>query len=264
VIIYLFIRQVKKIITNDKNNHLFIAATASLICIVVGGLVSYPLQIFPIVFQFIVCLAIINTYSSADKIRIELPEKLKRIPIIIFALLGFYLIVYFYSNFQFSRKNLEAFEFERMGYRQNALKVYKELGNSVIKDGNMLYSYAKALYYSNQPIRAAQVLKVAKKYYCSNAVYKLSAQINQELGNHHQAEKDYQTAVYMVPNRMISRYDLLNYYIEQKDTSNIIYWSHSIAKMPVKVPSQLAKGLQMKAKTILFQYNKRNSLDSIK
>lgn len=264
VIIYLFIYQVKKTIINDDNKHVFIAAIASLICIVTGSLVSYPMQIFPIVFQLVVCLAIINTYSSAGEIKIKLLQKLKKIPVIIIALLGCYLSVYFYFNFQFSRKNLQAFQLERMGFSQKALKLYKGLNGSIIKDGDMLYSYARALYYSNQPILAAQILKVAKKYYCSNAVYKLSAQIEQELENYPQAEKDYQTAVYIVPNRMISRYDLLNYYIEQKDTGNVIYWSNSIVHMPVKIPSQFATNLQIKAKEILSQYNKMNSLNSIK
>ncbi|HVK98144.1 MAG TPA: hypothetical protein VM368_10005, partial [Flavisolibacter sp.] len=58
-----------------------------------------------------------------------------------------------------------------------------------------------------------------------------------ELGNHEQAERDYKTAVYMVPNRMKSRFELIQFYLSIKDTSNAIFWAKSIMKMPVKIRS---------------------------
>jgi hypothetical protein len=42
----------------------------------------------------------------------------------------------------------------------------------------------------------------------------------------------------MVPNRMGSRFELMNFYLSQKDTINAIKWANSILKMPVKVPSE--------------------------
>lgn len=45
-------------------------------------------------------------------------------------------------------------------------------------------------------------------------------------------------AIYMVPNRMASRYDIVQFYIENKDTAKALHWAYSIKNMPVKVPSE--------------------------
>lgn len=119
-----------------------------------------------------------------------------------------------------------------------------------------MYLYAQELYYSNQLEKAAKILNTGKRYYSSNEVYKLSASIQVELQNYAQAEKDYETAIYMVPNRMISRSNLLNFYLERKDTANAIYWANSILYMPVKVSSKTTDNIQQKTKEILMQLSK--------
>jgi hypothetical protein len=57
----------------------------------------------------------------------------------------------------------------------------------------------------------------------------------------------------MVPNRMLSRKNLLDFYIERKDTINALYWANSIVNMPVKVRSNITDQLQEKAKLTLKQ-----------
>ncbi|MDQ6610490.1 MAG: O-antigen ligase family protein, partial [Bacteroidota bacterium] len=204
-VMFVLVQQIKQTVLKPENKHLFIASTASFICIVTGSLFSYPLQIFPIVFQAVVCLSIIGSFPSGSGLKIDFLKNVK-IPGIVLLLIGVCLCIQFYFYFQFSRKSLQAFELGRSGFKQRAIEKYKELNDAIIKDGNVLYLYAQQLYYSNQPGYAAQVLSNAKNYYCSNNVYKLSAEIENELKHYSQAEKDYQTAVYMVPNRMLSRY----------------------------------------------------------
>lgn len=79
--------------------------------------------------------------------------------------------------------------------------------------------------------------------------------MNNELGNYKEAEKEYQISLYMVPNRMKSRYDLMNLYLQQKDTANAIYWANSILEMPVKIPSQVTRQLQIQTKGLLSRLN---------
>ena len=55
----------------------------------------------------------------------------------------------------------------------------------------------------------------------------------------------------MVPNRMQSRMNLLNFYVEQRDSLNIRYWAKSIINMPVKIESETTKALQNRAIQIL-------------
>ncbi len=48
-----------------ESKHLFIAATASLICILSSALFSYPLQVYPILIQTTLCFSIVNYFSKS-------------------------------------------------------------------------------------------------------------------------------------------------------------------------------------------------------
>lgn len=255
-LIFLLVMQIKNVAINSNNKHLFTASVASLICILTSSLFSYPLQIFPIAVQAALCLSIINAFQPDKKLKIELSEtgsKFAKITLILFSAL---LLIHFGFYLNYKTKNLQAFQLKRSGFKQKAIEKYKELSTSYITDGSVLYLYAQELYYSNQLTHAQEMLNKAKKHYSTNEVYKLSATIENELQNYSQAEKDYKTAIYMVPNRMISRNDLLAYYLERKDTANATHWTNSILNMPVKVSSQKARSIQEKAKETLIQISK--------
>jgi len=166
------------------------------------------------------------------------------------------LSVHFAFYFNYKTKCYQAFELNRTGFKQKAFEKYKELNSAYIKDGHVLYFYAQELYYRNQLQEALQVLSKAKMYYCNHEVYKLSAAIENELQNFTAAVKNYKTAIYMVPNRMISRADLLDFYLERKDTANAIFWANSILNMPVKIPSIITRNIQLKIKKELAQLSK--------
>jgi len=255
VALYFFGVQIKRTKTNIKNKYLFTASVASLICIFSSSLFSYSLQIFPVAIQAILCLSIINSYPSQQKPSIDFSERSRKILIAGLFFLSVVLLIHFSFYFAYKTKSGQAFELKRTGFKQQSIKKYQVLNNSYIKDGNVLYLYAQELYFSNQLEKAAKILNTGKRYYSSNEVYKLSAAIENELQNYSKAEKDYKTAIYMVPNRMISRSNLLYFYLERKDTANAIYWANSIIYMPVKIPTKNTSIIQQKTKEILFHLN---------
>lgn len=255
-IMFLLFRQIKGARIRSQNKQLVLASSTSLICVLAGSLFSYPLQIFPIQLQVTLCLSIINTFTSDPKQQIILPQIWIRSSKIIPNLISGLLVVHFYYYYKFRRKCVAAHELKRAGFKQLALKKYRELNDSYIKDGNVSYRYAQELYYNSQLLKAKEVLTKAKRYYCSNDVYKLSAAIEEELGSYKQAEKEYKTAVYMVPNRMISRKNLIDFYIKIKDTAKAIYWANSIVNMPVKIPSKITVNIQKTVKRILIDIKK--------
>ncbi|MBL7702964.1 MAG: O-antigen ligase family protein [Ferruginibacter sp.] len=250
-IIFLLVGQIKKAKTTGANKHLLTASVASLICILTGALFSYPLQIFPIVVQAILCLSIINSFEAGDKFQFAVSETGSKVAKGILIALSILLVIHFSFYFNYSRESYQAFELKRSGFRQQAMKKYNSLSKSYIQEGNILYMYAQELFSTNKLSNARQILNRAKKLYCTNEVYKLSATIENELQNYIQAEVDYKKAIYMVPNRMISRSELLNYYLERKDTANAVYWANSILNMPVKVSSIKTKNIQQRAGKIL-------------
>ncbi len=255
-IIFLLLRQIKGTEVNKENKHLFTAALASLICILTASLFSYSLQIFPIAVQATLSLAIIHSFPSSQKLQIELSEKVRKVGKLVMLSLSSMLFVHFCFYFRYKTISNRAFQFKRTGYKQKAIENYAAINNSYIKDGNVMYSYAQELYYSNELQLAKEVINKARKYYVSYEIYQLSAAIENELHNYTQAEKDFKMAIYSVPNRMISRKSLLEFYLERKDTANAIYWANSILFMPVKVPSQTTGNIQQKTKEILMQISK--------
>ena len=50
--------------------------------------------------------------------------------------------------------------------------------------------------------------------------------------------------------------ELLNFYLERKDTANAIYWANSITNMPVKIPSKTTSSIQQNVKEILLKLNR--------
>ena len=163
------------------------------------------------------------------------------------------LTIHFWFYFNYKNKSLYAFELSKSGFKTKAISRYKELSNCYIKEGNDLFEYSRELYYSNQLQEAKKMLSIAKKYYSSNEVYKLSASIEAELKNYKQAEGDLKTVINMVPNRMQSRLNMVEFYLEQKDTTKARYWANSIINMPVKIISPTTSGIQKRAKEILSE-----------
>ncbi len=256
-ILFFLALQIKKVKTTADNKHLIIASGASLICILTGALFSYPLQIFPIAVQAILCLSIINSFQSDNKIQGKLSETGSKVAKGILIVLSILLLIHFSCFFNYRRESYQAFELKRSGFRQKAMEKYSNLSKSYIQEGNILYLYAQELYATNQLTQAREILKRAKKLYCTNEVYKLSANVENELQKYTQAEADYKKAIYMVPNRMVSRNELFEYYFERKDTANAIYWGNSIINMPVKVPSMKTKNIQLNVRKILEELKNR-------
>ncbi len=228
----------------------FIAATASLICICTCSLFSYPFQILPVTIQALLCGVLINFYSKSHTIVLSqsISKGFKYVMVFICLISSMHSFVWMYYKIQ----SQEAFELSRMGFKKQALKKYEQINSLYVKDGNTIYQYATTLYNSNKLIEANNVISEATNYLVNNDSYRLKAQIAYELKEDKQAEKYFKLAVYIVPNRMKSRYDLLNYYTEIKDTSHAIYWAASILNMPVKVPSKTTYLLQQKTKAILL------------
>ncbi len=166
------------------------------------------------------------------------------------------LCIYGYKKMSLQAKSKEAFDLSQAGFKTEALETYSTLNQSYIKSGPAMFAYAKQLYNANKLSEAGMVIEETKRFYTDNELYKLSAAIEYELGNLKKAEEDYKTALYMVPNRMRSRYELMNFYFAVKDTAKAIYWGQSILNMPVKIPSISTENLQKQTKILLSAIKK--------
>ncbi len=251
--IVLLIRQTSSIKMNPDNKPLVLAAIASLLCISTAAFFSYPLQALPVVVQVTICLAIINAIDVASAGKIDRPVIARWVVKPFLIIISVLLITHSCFFLHYKTQSHQAFRLSTAGYKTKAIEKYEALSHSYISDGNTLFSHAKALYHSHQLDEAKQILYKARQYYCSHEIYKLAAKIEMELKNYTAAERNYKRAVCMVPNRMLSRYELLAYYLTIKDTTNAIYWASSIQEMKVKVPSPATTYTKQMARKALQQ-----------
>jgi Tfp pilus assembly protein PilF len=156
---------------------------------------------------------------------------------IIFLLVAACFFINFLSHLKVIDAEKKAFKLQITGYNSEAKNEYKKLLSSNHNHGYNYYSYAELLYFSKRLTEAEKVLNSGLRYYTEHKVYRLKAVIEKELGKFTHAEKSFLKALYMVPNRMESRFNLMNFYIEVKDTIKARYWAYSILKMPVKIRS---------------------------
>jgi O-antigen polymerase len=249
IIAFLFYKKIWKAKINETQMPLATAAKASIICISVAALFSYPLQILPITFQFVFCISVLIFLAIDNSSTITKNRKIFNKLNAAFLILLF--ITYAAFQINYKNKSAEALELSRAGYKLKAVKAYKELNGSYFNDGNDVFLYARELYNVGQVTRAKEVLNIAKTKISFNEVYKFSAALEMELKNYKNAEADLKKVVFMIPNRMQPRYNLMEFYLTQKDTANATYWANSIKNMPVKVPSETTRSIQQKVKLFL-------------
>ena len=241
---YFLYKHIKNVVVTKNNKALFTSATASLICILVAASFSYPLQILPIILQGVLCLAITCSYPQTSSFMFSIPKPvsigLKFLFVNLIILLG----IHYFNLYHFKLKSEDALVLSRSGFKNQSLKLYDTLSKSYIKNGDVNYLYAEQLYYANKLNEAKT--EITKTFLLNNShlVYSLAANIENELKNYPQAEQYYKTAIYMVPNRMVSRKNLLDFYVQQKDTPNAIFWANSILNMPIKVPSTTTENIK--------------------
>jgi tetratricopeptide (TPR) repeat protein len=245
----LLINRIKYLLKQFPENPVILGAAASLLSVSVAALFSYPFQVLPIQFLVLLNTGIIIFYPAGP----ETKRNILYTTTIRFALIGTLLFFFYHSFLHIKAKKREnkAFQLSLSGRKTEALNEYKKLAIQYPVYGHNQYLYAEHLYYINQLAAADSSLTEALKRYSDNRVYSLKARICSETGKIQEAEKYFLKAVYMVPNRMTSRYELVNFYLENKDTMNALKWAYSVSNMPVKVPSEKTKMMKNRVNELI-------------
>jgi len=251
ILFYLTVSKIRCLQKRNGDKTILFSAVASLICVAAAALFSYPLQIISIQAIVLLCLVIIAFYPVKNHVRSPIINfiTMAHKGVVLFLITAF--IINTAKAIGAKQIGKEAFELERTGYKTEAINKYRQLTAKYPEVGYNWFYYAQQLYYSNRLAEATACLDNCRKYYTDNKVYKLKADIELELKNYNAAEKDYLRTIYMVPNRMGSRVDLLNFYIKTKNSDKALYWAKSILNMPVKVRSDRVDAMLKQTKSVL-------------
>lgn len=234
----LMIKRTSGLLKHYQSNPILKGAVASLISLSVSAFFSYPFQVLPIQLTALACLGIILFFP----LRLVAANRAAQIVTVGIGSLYFIICAFFIYHsvcyIQTKSRERKAFQLSITGKKRDALELYKKLATHYPAHGYNKYLYAEHCYYMNETERADSALADAQKTYTDKKVYSLKARINAEKGNLKDAEQCFLKAIYMVPNRMASRYDIVQFYIEKKDTAKALQWAYSIKNMPLKVPSE--------------------------
>lgn len=249
--LFFLARRIRLLQNEYKSNRVVTAAASGMICIATASLFSYPMQIWQIQLLALVLAGIIIFFPLKNgKTSFISKTVIASIRCLYLTLACFFV---FTNVLVIKRKIMEkdTFKLAMAGYKSKAIERYRTLSNYYPVNGHNSFLLAQQLYYSNRLDEALSILVEARKNYVDNEVYRLKGQIENELGKYEEAEKSYLRTIYMVPNRMGSRFDLMKFYLERSDTLKAINWAKSILSMQVKVPSERTENMLKETKEIL-------------
>jgi tetratricopeptide (TPR) repeat protein len=224
------------------------AALGFVICILIGSLFSYPLQTKIIQFLFIFYLAML--FMDENQLEQKSIKSKKIIDASVICIAVCTCIFYFGLKIKYQLAFNKADNLSQLGYRRDALEMYRKFDDHLFCDGYTRFIYARELYNSNRLEEANKMIKKAKLSYIDNEVLALSANILAEQKQFKQAEEEFKKAIFTVPNRIKSRYEIFRFYLNQKDTSNAKIWQYSILNMKIKIPSAITDNFVQRTKAI--------------
>jgi O-antigen polymerase len=235
--LFLFTKRIVFLRCQYYSKPFLLSAASAIICIAIASLFSYPLRVIPIQSFALFSLALLVFIPSGEKNI----STWYHFEILTLRLFSSALVLIHLANFtSVNRQNyleMKALDCIKSGDKRGAIEKLYFLIHKYPTVGYYNYLLAKQLYYINNLPNSYSILKAGMEYYIDNQVYKLKGTIELELKKFTDAEQSFIRAIYMVPNRMSSRFDLLMFYIGRNDTVKAKFWSHSILSMQIKVQS---------------------------
>jgi tetratricopeptide (TPR) repeat protein len=219
-------------------------AMASAMAMLTAALFSYPLQNTPLQVYVLLCLLMaINNAANNNRLTIQAIN-----------CIGLFVSIMLCAREIKAQKQEHAKEqamtLSRTGYRNKAMAELEKLVSNGYREGNVLYLFARELYYANQTEKALESLNQSSQYISNSETVQLFAQLHEERGEMGKAEYYYQQQVYMIPNRFESRFNLMQFHLRQNNRRLAKRCAASIASLPVKIPSAKVERIREAAANI--------------
>jgi len=130
------------------------------------------------------------------------------------------------------------------GESETAVVFYNKLYPILKGDPYFLYNYGVVLSMSDQYNQSIAIFEKCKlKLYDNDLLTFLGNSYKQE-GDYLASEQAFLEAIYLVPHKFLSRYQLAGLYIETGQTEDALYWANEIIGEEPKVPSPLIEKMK--------------------
>ncbi len=228
---------VKTLINHSKNLYL-LNTLAIMLAILIAAFFTYVFNKLEFQIIFITCLTIITSLALKEKQR-KIKTIITAIGIIIAtALVG--LKYNFSLNYYFALKELKKVRpLERAGYKFEAKNLLANLDKR-LRDNEEYLELNSYILTNSLALNKAEVATIKLiKHKASSTAYTRLGHIYEINNKNIPAENAYKLAVNMVPNRIISRYKLYEFYKKTGQKIKAVKCGKAILTMPIKVNSEI-------------------------
>ncbi|PKQ66515.1 hypothetical protein BZG01_10845 [Labilibaculum manganireducens] len=228
--------------TSVEKNAVFIkGALLSILCF---SLFSYPIDVAPIVVQFLILCALLIHLKSNEKNAVE--ESMltgiqfwvnKLLALVLFALLPILgsFIWQQYRGYQHWREAYQLYQFQ---IYDDASEEYQKASNCLPNNGLLLQMYGKCLCMGKQYSEAKNVLKQARLYRSDPILYTALGDAYKALKKYDKAEKAYLQAWCIIPHKFYPKYLLAKLYVEKGENDKARDIAKELLSKDVKVESK--------------------------
>lgn len=134
------------------------------------------------------------------------------------------------------------------GKTEQVLPQYEEIKSVLREDRYFLYNYSAELFQVGKYKESIMIANECRKVWADYDLEMLLGELQIELKQPEEAEKHYQLASYMCPNRFIPLHKLYTLYKEKGDITNARILAQTIVNKPVKVKSLTVTQIKYKMK----------------
>ncbi|MDR1223068.1 MAG: O-antigen ligase family protein [Tannerella sp.] len=224
-----------------------IAATASLLALLIAAGVSYPFSVLPCLIVFVFLLALINNGKNIT----ALPKAISIAFAFCILMVASLCLSNRYPTYDAYKKwhrmkqlySHRSYEDTANGYRI----IYPLLSDQL----DFLFEYAQCLSKSEQYAESNTVLEKAVKISCDPMLYNVMGKNCQALKRYAEAEQCFRKAANIVPGRIYPWYLLANLYVEMGETEKAQETACIVLTKEPKVQSTAVREMREKIKEII-------------
>jgi len=225
-----------KTFTASYNSPFVLTAVGVIIAISVAAFFTYVFNklVFQVIYVVCISVCLLFAYDKRHRVLIIIPIASVFLFLIIAATYNFNS-----QNFFASEKLKHVRQLAQAGYKEEANKVLNNIGKEISHDAEYL-ELSSYMQISSMDLNNAEkaTLKLIDTRPSSTAFLRLG-HIYELNDRFKEAEFAYKIAIDMVPNRVMSRYTLYQFYVSTKQIKKANIVAVQILKMPIKVPSLL-------------------------
>jgi len=236
---YLFVL-IRFLISSFHSNDLIIYRAAFLLYLAISVAAFfthiYDRPIFQVLAAISISILLYHTFPAFLKRNFRLYVPGSVLIILLIVLVNFIGRVVHYRAYN---EYAEGIHLNEAGFKKEALDKLKRIYPELQNNSEYLAYYGQQLLNNGQTTEAVRILDQALKIITFNDLYNELGQCYYLSGEYAKAEAAYITAINMVPNRFVSRYDLYKFYRQTGQPDKAVIVGRAILNLPVKISSSM-------------------------